>query len=218
MHAGLRAGSAIALLMGVLSGPAAADMVVYYRAHGWDAFSGPDENGNSVCGIGMTNAADKRSFSIRFQIGSDIVTFRAKKASWNIPSGTLLPVILQIGLDTPWNMQGVRNGQIAEWSLDRNTIQTFDTQFRHARTLTLTFPSGSEPPWTIALRGSTAISNAFGRCITVLTQREANGARQSSVPTGQETTQPFGRATAQQPDLAPSQPFGAAGVPPAAPR
>jgi hypothetical protein len=79
MHAGLRAGSAIALLMGVLSGPAAADMVVYYRAHGWDAFSGPDENGNSVCGIGMTNAADKRSFSIRFQIGSDIVTFRAKK-------------------------------------------------------------------------------------------------------------------------------------------
>jgi hypothetical protein len=188
-------------------------MTVYYRSHGWDAFSGLDEDGKQVCGIGTTKPDDKRSFSIRVQIGSGVVTFRAKKATWNIPSGTLLPVTLQIGLDTPWNMQGVGNGQVVEWSLDPDTIQTFDKQFRHNRSLTVTFPSGSEPPWTVALRGSTAISNAFGRCVAVLKRREASQPPQTAASPGPATTQPYSEAPVRQPEAAPSQPFA-----PAAPR
>lgn len=215
MRAVLRTAMITVLILGVLSGSAGAEMVVYYRAHGWDAFSGPDEDGKPVCGVGMTNTVDKRSFSLRFQIGGEIVTFRAKKSDWNIPSGTLLPVVLQIGLDTPWNMQGVGNGQVVEWSLDRNTIQTFDVQFRHAKSMTVTFPSGSEPPWTVALRGSTAISNAFGRCITVMTQRAAKQAPQAAAPAGTATTQPYGDTPVQQPVAGPPQPFAPAGAPPA---
>src|ERR1700758_2874741 len=139
MQAALRTGLATALILGMLSGPAGADMVVYYRAHGWDAFSGPDENGKAVCGIGMTFSADKRSLSLRFQIGGDIVTFRAKKPEWNIPAGTLLPVVLQIGLDTPWNLQGVGNGQVVEWALDRAAMESFDAQFRRDNSMSLSF-------------------------------------------------------------------------------
>ena len=115
-------------------------MTVYYRAGGWDAFSGPGDNGKPVCGVGTTNPADNRSFSLRFQIGGDTVTFQAKKPTWNIPAGTQLPVVLQIGLDTPWNLQGVGNGQVVEWSLDRDAMQTFDAQFRRANSMTVTFP------------------------------------------------------------------------------
>lgn len=178
-------------MLSVLASPAGADMVVYYRAGGWDAFSGPGENGKPVCGVGTTNPADSRSFSLRFQIGTDTVTFQAKKPTWNIPPGTLLPVVLQIGLDTPWNMQGVGNGQVVEWSLDRSTIQTFDVQFRRASSMTVTFPSGSEPPWTVTLNGSTAISSAFGRCVTDLTQREAAQPSPSTAQSGPGPTQPF---------------------------
>jgi hypothetical protein len=217
MHAALRTGIATLLIAGVLSGSARADMVVYYRAHGWDAFSGPDETGKQVCGIGMTSKADKRSLSLRLQIGSDIVTFRAKKAEWNIPAGTLLSVVLQIGLDTPWNLQGVGEGPVVEWSLDRNTVQTFDVQFRHGKSMTVTFPSGSEAPWTIALRGSTAISRAFDRCITVTTQREARQSQQPqpAEPPGTATTQPYGDAPARQPVAGWSQPLAPAGARPA---
>jgi hypothetical protein len=223
MRAAFRTGIATALILGVLSGPAGADMVVFYHAGGWDAFSGPGENGKPVCGIGSTNPADNRSFSLRFQIGGETVTFQAKKPTWSIPAGTQLPMVLQIGLDTPWNMQGVGNAQVVEWSLDRNTIQTFDAQFRRAGSMTVTFPSGSEPPWTVGLNGSTAISNAFGRCITDLTRREAGQSPPSAAPADQGPTQPFGEAPTQpapgpsQPMSGPSQPFAPTGAP-AAPR
>ena len=144
-------------------------MSVYYHTGSWDAFSGPGADGKPVCGIGSTNPVDNRSFSLRFAIGGDSVTFQAKKPNWNIPAGTQLPVVVQIGLDTPWNLQGTGNGQVVEWSLDRTAMQTFDAQFRRAGSMTVSFPSGNEPPWTVGLNGSTAISNAFGRCVTDLT-------------------------------------------------
>ena len=43
--------------------------------------------------------ADGRAFSLRFQIGGDDVTFTAVKPGWNIPDGTHIPVVMQIGLD-----------------------------------------------------------------------------------------------------------------------
>ena len=129
----------------------------------------PGTDGKPVCGIGSTNPVDNRSFSLRFAIGGDSVAFQAKKPNWSIPAGAQLPVVVQIGLDTPWNLQGMGNGQVVEWSLDRIAVQTFDAQFRRAGSMTVSFPSGNEPPWTVGLNGSTAISNAFGRCVTDMT-------------------------------------------------
>jgi hypothetical protein len=212
MRAALRTGVAIVLILGVVTGPDSAAMPVYYHAGGWDAFSGLGEDGKPVCGIGTTNPADERSFSLRFEIGGEIVTFRARKPTWNIPAGTLLSIVMQIGLNTPWNMQGVGSGQTVEWSLDRSTIQAFDAQFRRAGSMSLTFPTGNEPPWTVTLRGSTAISNAFGRCVTDLTRRAPGAVPEPAAPSGQAATQPFGEAPAPAPppSASPSQPFAPA--------
>ena len=68
---------------------------------------------------------------------------------------------------------------MARWWSGRSiatAMQTFDAQFRRAGSMTVSFPSGNEPPWTIGLNGSTAISNAFGRCVTDLTPRTARAA------------------------------------------
>lgn len=200
MHAALRIGVTV-LMLGAPAGPAGAEMSVYYHIGSWDAFSGPGTDGKMVCGIGSTNPVDNHSLSLRFAIGGDSVLFQAKKPNWSIPASTQLPVVMQIGLDTPWNLQGVGNGQVVEWSLDRTTMQTFDAQFRRAGSMTVSFPVGNEPPWTIGLNGSTAISNAFGRCVTLLTQRTAE---QPSAPAPSGPTQPFGQAPAQQQE--PTQP------------
>jgi hypothetical protein len=206
MRASLHIGMAAVLILGVLAASADADMTVYYRAHGWDAFSGSDEIGKQVCGIGTTDPADTYSFSLRFEIGDDLVKFRAKKPTWNIPAGTLLSVVVRIGPDTSWDIQGVGNGQAVEWSLDPGAFQTFEVRFRRTKSMTVAFPSGSEPPWTIALKGSKAISNAFGRCIKVETQREVTAMQKSALPAAHPATQPFGEAPAQQPEAGPSQP------------
>ena len=192
-----------ALVLGALAGPAGADMSIYYHVGSWDAFSGPGADGKPVCGIGSTNPVDNRSFSLRFTIGGDSVAFQAKKPNWSIPAGAQLPVVVQIGLDTPWNVQGTGNGQVVEWSLDRGAVQTFDAQFRRAGSMTVSFPSGSEPPWTVGLNGSTAISNAFGRCVTDMSAR-ASAQQPAPVPTG--PTQPYGQAPTQPLTQEPTQP------------
>ena len=103
MRSVLRTGMT-ALALGALAAPAGADMSVYYHTGSWDAFSGPGADGKPVCGIGSTNPVDNRSFSLRFAIGGDSVAFQAKKPNWSIPAGAQLPVVVQIGLDTPWNL------------------------------------------------------------------------------------------------------------------
>ena len=190
--------AAITVLCG---GTAWAEMHTYYHVGSWDAFSGPDANGKEVCGVGSTNPLDNRSFSIRFMVGSSDVLFEVKKPSWNIPSGTQTPVVMQIGLNTPWNVQGGGNGQLIEWTMDRNSMQAFDQQFRAATSMSLSFPNGNEPPWTIGLNGSMAISNAFGRCVTDMTAREAASQPAAAPP----VTQPYGQT--------PTQPFTPAQTP-----
>ncbi|HEX3399774.1 MAG TPA: hypothetical protein VHT74_05565 [Acetobacteraceae bacterium] len=193
----LKAGFAASLFTVLFAGAASADMTVYYHVGSWDAFSGPGDNGTQVCGIGSTNPVDNRSLSLRFQIGGDTVTLQAKKPTWSIPAGTQLPVVMQIGLETPWNLQGVGNGQVVEWALDRAAMESFDAQFRRANSMSLSFPTGNEPPWTIGLNGSTAVSNAFGRCVTDLTQRAGAQAAPTTPPADQGPTQPFGQTPAQ---------------------
>ena len=73
-------------------------------------------------------------------------------------------------------------------------MQTFDRQFRGAPSMTLTFPDGNEPPWSLSLAGSTAISDTFGRCVRDLT-RQVQAAAQGGAPTTPApqngATQPF---------------------------
>jgi hypothetical protein len=202
MRTASRMGLAIVVIV-ALGTRAWADVSVYYHAGSWDAFSGPGTDGRMVCGVGSTNPVDNRSFSMRVPIGSDTVSFQARKPTWSIPAGTELKLVVQIGLDTSWTVQGTGNGQMVEWTLDSAAMQTFDAQFRRAGSMTVSFPNGNEPPWTIGLNGSTAISNAFGRCVTDLTHRA--GAQQPAAgPSG--ATQPFGQAPTQPVTPEPTQP------------
>jgi hypothetical protein len=189
--------------------PVRAAVTIYYHAGAWDAFDGQADNGQPVCGIGSRNPADGRAFSLRFQIGGDTVTFTAVKPGWTIPDGTQIPVVMQVGLEQPWSQQAVGSGNRVQWTVDRSGAETFDAQFRRASSMTVTFPAGSEQPWTISLAGSTAASNAMGRCVTDLTQRASAAqpaAAPAPTPAEQNATQPFGAAPVAAGNSAPVQP------------
>jgi hypothetical protein len=118
------------------------------------------------------------------------------KPGWSIPDNTHVTVVMQIGLNPPWTEQATGHGNAIEWAADENAMQPFDPQFRGSSSMTLTFPDGNEPPWTISLAGSSAISATFGRCVRDLTsQVEAAQAAGSPAPAAQGTapaaTQPF---------------------------
>jgi hypothetical protein len=164
---------------------ARADTTIYYHSGNWDAFEATSGGAQPICGIGSHNLADGSSLALRFQLGGTHVTFTASKPGWQIPAGTALPVVMQVGLSEPWTQQATGNGDRVEWTLDTNAMQTFDAQFRAGASMTLTFPSGTEPPWVIGLHGSSSISDAMGRCITALRQRA------NTTAPAQSPTQPF---------------------------
>ena len=134
------------------------------------------------------------------------MTFQAKKPTWNIPAGTQLPVVVQIGLDTPWNLQGAGNGQVVEWSLDRERDPDLRCPVPPRRVDDDDLSSGNEPPWTVALNGSTAISNAFGRCVTDMTTRARRSRSPQPAPVPSGPTQPFSEAPTQPVTQEPTQP------------
>jgi hypothetical protein len=193
--------SCIVTLMAVLSPAAAsAQMQTYYHAGAWDAFSGRNDKGGAVCGVGTTGPGDTRHLTIRFDIGATNTVFSASKPDWSIPDNTQVTVVMQIGLNPPWTQHATGHGNAIDWTLDPNAIQVFDRQFRGAPSMTLSFPDGNEPPWTLSLTGSTAISDTFGRCVTDLTrQMRATQPPASATPAPQGATQPFNPPPAAPP-------------------
>jgi len=186
-----------------IAAPAHAELSVTARFGGWDVFHGAGTDGRQVCGIGTTNPTDGRAFSLRFSAGDDTITFISDKPSWNIPEGTGIPVVMQVGLEQPWTEQATGHTDRVIWSMPRTTVPLFDAQFRRASSMTLTFPAGSEQPWVISLRGSSAASDAMGRCVTGLPQ----AAPVTAPPAAGGTTQPFG--TTPEPPAAPAAGAGA---------
>jgi hypothetical protein len=193
----------LAALLGAAPGRAAPN--VYYRAGAWHAFTDKDDQGAAVCGIATENQADGRNLTLTYTIGGSDLTFTAAKPSWNIPDGTILEADMQIDRNEPWQAQGEGHGTTVGWVVSASEIRNFDTQFRNGTTLTLTFPSGNEPPWSLSLRGSTAASATLWRCVQDLTDRAKRATPASNAPA---SNAPASNAPATQPaGQAPTQPF-----------
>jgi hypothetical protein len=188
----------LAVLLGAAPGRAAPN--VYYHAGAWHAFTDKDDQGAAVCGIATANPADGRGLTLTYTIGGSDLTFTAAKSSWTIPEGTVLEADMQIDRNEPWQAQAAGHGNSMVWVVSASEIHTFDTQFRNGSTLTMTFPSGNEPPWALSLSGSTAASATLWRCVQDLTDRAKRATPASNAPASNApATQPAGQA--------PTQPF-----------
>ena len=203
----------LAVLLG--AAPARAAPNVYYRAGAWYAFTDKDDQGAAVCGIGTQIPPDSRNLTLTYTIGGSDLTFTAGKPGWTIPEGTILEADMQVDQNGPWQAQGDGHGASVGWVVSASEIRNFDTQFRNGSTLTLTFPSGNEPPWSLPLRGSTAASATLWRCVQDLTDRAKaaapapNAPPSNAPPSNGPATQPGGQA--------PTQPFAPAPAQTAAP-
>lgn len=184
----------------------ATNTVVYYRARNWEAFSGKAMNGSTFCGIKTATQADGRGLMIRHRTGEDRLIVRAYKPSWSIPDGTAISLGMAFGPNAAWNINGTGSGNVTEWSIPRDAMESFENQFRLSASLVITFPGGNEAPWNVTLAGSNAIGLALQRCMREMATRAAptqpfSGApaatgQTAETPTGTPPTQPF---TATQP-------------------
>ena len=194
---------------GALAADEAVNTVVYYRAGNWEAFSGRAVGAGTFCGYSTYFPRDGRGLQVRFRTGGDQMIFRARKPDWQVPEGTRVAVSMQIGPNDPFLTNATGKGEVLEWTLPRESMATFDAQFRRGAVLTLAFPSGNEPAWAIPLTGSNAIGATFARCMTELAAAAAStqpfqaaapqaAAPQAAAPEQSGGTQPFSQNPAAQ--------------------
>ncbi|HJS84952.1 MAG TPA: hypothetical protein VJ779_05790 [Acetobacteraceae bacterium] len=190
---------AVAIGALVAAGAAGAGTTSYYRAGPWRAFSGTDEQNRLVCGMATSNGRDGRTLEIRAVIGDPGLAFLASKPTWDIPPGTKIPVVMQAAGAVPWTQEAVGEAHALRWKLPETEAGTFEQAFRDDGEMTVSFPSGNEPPWRVLLAGSTSVDNTFRRCVQDYSARAAASAQPPTQPFGQPSTQPFAPAIASTP-------------------
>ncbi len=191
----------LAMLLGAAAG--LADPTIYYREGSWHAFTDKDAQGKAICGIGTQNQADGRALTLTYTIGGTDLMLHATKPGWTVPDGTALNVSLQIDSNPALTAGAVGHGATVEWAIGAAAIVSFDAQFRAGSTMTVSFPSGNEAPWTLSLIGSTAASGTLWRCVHDLNDGAGPPNSAASAPV---STQPFGQAPTQPFTPAPPQP------------
>jgi hypothetical protein len=197
-----RAIAAFPLVVLLGTTPGRADPTIYFRVGSWHAFTDKDAQGAAVCGIGTENPTDGRKLSMTYTVGGNDLTVQAVKPSWTIPDGSTVEADMQIDRDQSWQAQATGHGTDVEWVISAANIREFDTQFRNGGTLTVSFPSGNEAPWTLALSGSTMASATLWRCVQYLSDRAhvttpASNAPSPTQPISQAPTQPYTPPAAQ---------------------
>ncbi len=210
-----RAVVGIGLIALAASGQAGAATTTYYRSGQWRAFSGTDPQNRLICGMATGNPGDGRSLEITSVIGNPGLAFAAAKPTWEIPPNTTIPVVIQQEGASPFTAEATGQGNAITWTLPASDAGPFGGEFRAGQEMTISFPSGSEPPWRVLLKGSTAVDDTFRRCIQDYSARAAaargspNAAAEEAAPGPAAPTQPFAGA--------PTQPFAAPGAPPQPP-
>ena len=211
--------SALAVPLAVLLAiaPAHAQRTVYYQAGAWHAFTDKDAQGTAVCGIATENTSGPGTLAFTYTIGGSDLTIDAAKPSWKIPDGTSIDTSLLIDQGQPWTAPTTGSGSSVAWTIAAASIREFDTEFRNGHTMSVSFPSGNEPPWTLSLRGSTAASETLWRCVQDLKDRAsaagaaanagpgaAPNAGPGAAPSAGPPTQPFSQAPSQAATPAPA--------------
>jgi hypothetical protein len=182
----------LALAMAAMSAPAGAAIVPYYRAGTWTNFGGRDVNGRLICGMQTGNPVDGREFDIKAVIGTPGLTFTASRPTWHIPPNTPIPVVMTMGGPVPWTVQGTGSGHEVTWSLSPGDTEAFEDEFRSGNSLTVSFPSGNEPPWVMSLLGSNDAGGTFLRCVNDYSGRLGQMPQPVPGTPPALSTQPFG--------------------------
>ena len=186
----------VAVLASVPCGAEAATVVSLYTAGSWQVFSGVGDDRRAFCEISSGGAGGRRVLVLQLA-GDPNLTLQLIKDGWTIPEQTPIDVVFDID-GTRWPFHTTGAGQLVGVEMPPDAAAGFAQRFRAGHMMTVSFPSGSEAPWSGSLSSSNAVFNAFERC------------RQTLIG---QTTQPFATPTPVAP--ATTQPFPTPAVPPA---
>ncbi|MFC3124321.1 hypothetical protein ACFOD4_04545 [Pseudoroseomonas globiformis] len=112
----------------------------------------------------MSSVGD-RSLMIRKTEGEQAYAFIVTNPKWRLPEGQKVAVGLEVG-EWKFESKSTAGSRTAVISYTPQADSMFIiAMIAKESNLTLRFPEGTEPPWTISLRGSSVAATKFYECI-----------------------------------------------------
>lgn len=144
-------------------GTAYSGSVTTAQAGSWKAFAAKTPDGDTVCGVDETGSNGKY-LSVKHYNDDNRLTVQATKDNWDFDPGSSGQIYMQFDNLRPWTATARADGDTIEFSVDLDSMDQFEDEFRHAYTLTIQF--GSDYSWIADLTGTNRITNALANCVS----------------------------------------------------
>jgi hypothetical protein len=137
--------------------------------HGlWRAFGGTTSDGTPVCGV--SSSGDGLYFSLKVFSGDNTVTVQLGSNKWRLAKGDKIRVSLRFDEYPRWNATGTgMQFNDGDWGLEftvkREELRNFMTQFRASYRMTVQFGSSGMTDWNGNLTGTNAVTDVFAQCV-----------------------------------------------------
>lgn len=182
----------------------------------WEASQGTPSNGDGTTSCMLTTSIGNGMVVIAVNNADQRFSVGAYKKTWNIPTGTKMPLAFRIdgnpyfrSLD-PQNPNVALGNQNSIWMMiDPSSAPLLVHELTAGVTMQMYF-SGTEQPWTVSLSGTTGVWPAFMNCVKLTAPAVIASLTptQPFVPQGPaQSSQPFSPAPSAPPAQPPSQPF-----------
>lgn len=185
-----------AALLAPVAAHAAGSTTTLATVGGWSAFGGTSSDGSSVCGMLVKDDATSRYLMIKHFETDNYIIVQAVRPSWNMRQQTPLDVYMKLDSHAAWQGTGTGYQDRVEWRINGDKFFQFVKEFQSSNRLIVSFPQGSEAPWTASLYGSAAIANVWMRCMTTIQFQPTSPAPTSPAPSSPAPTSPAPRSPA----------------------
>jgi hypothetical protein len=185
-----------ACVLTLAASTAVAETKTIATAGNWTAFAGRDEENRPVCGVRASdpeNSPTRRVFMVKWWSGGANLAIQAAKASWRIPAGTQMRMTLRFDGGTPLSGTGqvhANRPNMVHIGINPEATLGFVVAFVTANAMTVSFPDGSEHPWSINMQGSATTGRALVDCISTLSRIDKEDSRQPFAPDAPSTSAP----------------------------
>jgi hypothetical protein len=133
----------------------------------WSAYGGVRDDGLFTCAL-VTATPDGRGgkFVIEHLSGTETLSIRMVKPTWTVPKGKFIDVIVQFGfLPARWNIRMYGRGHEFQGEVPGSKASEFMSGFRGSGRIDVTFPGGTETPWSLATGGEGIVEPDFAKCL-----------------------------------------------------
>jgi hypothetical protein len=174
--------------------PALAQIHAISHSGAWEAFGGVASDGNQTCGI-STAWGDGRNLVFKVFENDPALYAVLEKGAWHIPPRTLISLVMSFDRGSPWSVNTMGTGTFIMFTVVPSQAGEFARLVMTSSAMMVSFPSGSEQPWTVNMSGTTVAGSMMLACM----HRLPGWSAPNSQPYGNPSppSQPFGQAPTQ---------------------